>query len=236
MGCASSREQNIEESVIVQAEHVLRFTYLNVLDIDAAFRKYNCNGEVMQSHLIQTSKQLGFRIMNTADHMQIQQFYTSIRSEAGGYLLKDILLIAILLGRGKPEEKAKLVYEIFDTKCTHQLDIKDVSNEIVMRILSHCCKTLPELVEPAHIPAEHHMKLHRYRQKLVSSIGLAAEELNQKLVIRGKIISLDTFVEVFSQPSLATPSGIRQFVIEHRNHDRVLVSPRNPSPSRHLIN
>ena len=106
MGCTSGREVGAEESLILYAESGLNFAVIDVETLDITFRKYHCNGIMNQSQLIQTSQQLNFRILNVNDHRNIQKFYNTLKQKEG-YHLKDLLLISILLGKGKVNKKEK---------------------------------------------------------------------------------------------------------------------------------
>jgi hypothetical protein len=234
MGCASGREVCKEEHLIVQSEQMLKLNYVSVIDIDVAFRKYNRNGDILQSHLIQISNTLGFRYLNTPFNTKIQYFYSCIKNDSGSYPLKDLLLIAILLGKGKPSVKANLIYEIYDEYCTHQLDIDFVMTEIVERILKHSCITLLELVDPRSLHVEVNEKLQRYKKKLESVVGVATQEIRDHLVVRGNVISLDTFVEVFSNPIYSSSTSIRQHLISLRKKTHVQSLASDSLPTENL--
>lgn len=216
MGCTSGREVGVEESLILYAESGLNFTSIDVETLDITFRKYHCNGIMNQSQLIQISQQLNFRILNVSDHHNIQRFYKSLRKNEG-YHLKDLLLISILLGKGKVNKKARLIYEIFDEHFSHQLEYSIVKTEIILRMLNHSVNTLPLLVNDRVLEADIRTKLERKLKKLNEVIPFACESLAKQFCIRGNIISVGTFVEVLcEQPKLLCPMGIRKYLEESR--------------------
>ena len=227
MGCASSREQGIEERQITLAEQGLNFYGVKVVDLDSVFRKYNSNGYLSQSQLIHVSNQLNFRILNYGQNMNIQGFFQSIKTKRSDYDIKDLLLIAILLGKGSADVKARLIYEIFDEHLTHQIDIEEVKSEIISRMINHSVKTLPNLVCTQMTEADVEMKILKYKNKLLDMFSAAIEDLAKKLIIRGNIISQDTFVEVLStvyNGELVTTGGLRRFLQSLRNKDRIRLS------------
>jgi hypothetical protein len=216
MGCTSGREVGAEESLILYAESGLNFTAIDVETLDITFRKYHCNGIMNQSQLIQISQQLNFPILNVNEHRNIQKFYNSLKQKEG-YPLKDLLLISILLGKGKLNKKARLIYEIFDEHFSHQLEYEIVKNEIVYRMLNHCVNTLPLLVYDRFLEADVRSKLERRIRKLNEVIPFACEHLAKQFCIRGNVISVGTFVEVLcEQPKLVSPMGIRRYLEESR--------------------
>lgn len=219
MGCASIREPGIEERCIIQAENGLGFNKINVNEIDTIFRKYSSNGVITQSQLIHISNTLNFKILNTGNHSQIQSFFMNLRSEDGTYELKDLLLIGIMLGRGKSSTKAMLIYEAFDTSLTHQLDIQDVQKEILTRMIYHSSHTLPELVSSEIAFPDAEVKILKYKKKLFEMVEPAITQISSKLLIRGKVISQDTFVETFSgfyYGELVNSSGLRRYLLDLR--------------------
>jgi hypothetical protein len=219
MGCASSRELGVEEKAIVYAEGGLNFSKISAVEVDTVFRRNNCNGVIMQAHLIQMSNQLGFRILNSGCHMHVQGFYQTLKSAQGTYSIKDLLLLAILLSKGRADTKSRLIYEVFDPLCTHQLDISEVKKEILIRMLTLAANNLPKLVCSEQVASEAEMKIHKYIAKLLDTVDLALEQICEMLTIRGKIISQDTFVEVFSNfqyGQLVTTTGLRTFLLDTR--------------------
>ena len=237
MGCAGSREQDIEERHIIHAEQGLNFYSLKAVDLDSAFRKYNSNGYLSQSQLIHLSNKLNFKILNYGRNMHIQSFFQSIQSNEGNYDIKDLLLIAILLGKGDSAVKARLIYEIFDQHLTHQIDIEVAKKEIITRMINHSTKLLPNLVCSEMAEAEVEMKIHKYKNKILDMISPAIEELTQKLIMRGNVISQDTFVEVFStlyNGELVTTTGLRKYLQNLGNKDRIKVSGSSRRTSEHV--
>ena len=233
MGCASSRDLGEEERYIMFAEEGLRFHKLDAIDIDSAFRKYNNKGFITQSQLIYLSETLEFLILNCGPHGHIQNFFHSIATKEGTYDMKDILLVAILLSKGKSSIKAKLIYEIFDPCFTHQIDINEVKSEILFRMIDHSSRTLFNLVCSEMVKIETEGKIYKYKRKLKDSFEIALNDLASRLTIRGNIISQDTFVEVFSSYNngeLVTPTGIRKYLLMLRSTN---ASTRNSHSKNH---
>ena len=219
MGCANSRDVGVEERCITAAEQGLGFHKINVVDIDNVFRKYSSNGIVTQSQLIYISNSLNFRILNSGIHTHIQLFFQSQKKSEGNYELNDLLLIALMLGKGKPGLKAKLIYEMFDPQLTHQLEISEIKEKIVRKMISLSANALPSLVCSEFALPENEIKVHKYKKKIMDVVELAVEDLINKLLVRGKIISQDTFVEIFStylDGQLVTPTGIRKLLFDLR--------------------
>jgi hypothetical protein len=216
MGCGNSREVGVEESILVYAEGCLNLSKIDVDLLDISFRKYNHNGVVNQSQLIQISQNLGFRILNNKIHINIQRFFKALHQDKG-YQLKDLLLICILLGKGKVKKKSSLIYEIFDEHFSHQLEIETIKKELLERMFRHSISTLPLLVVDSQLSSEDRSKHFRRLKKLSEVVPFACETLARSLCIRGKIISVETFNEVFSEnPSLVTPSGLRNYLEKAR--------------------
>lgn len=235
MGCVGTRELGMEEKCIVNSERGLGFYNVKAEELDAAFRKYNSNGYMTQSQLIHISNKFNIRILNYGNHMHIQSFFSSLKANESNYNLKDMLLIAIMLGKGSSETKAKLIYEIFDTEYSHQLTIQVVKKEILTRMVVHSSRTLPNLVCSEMAEPELEMKIHKFKSKFEDFVEIAISELALKLTVRGKIISEDTFVEVFStyyNGELVNPSGIRKFLLSLRGKQKIKSSDRSTIESQ----
>ena len=216
MGCGNSREIGVEESVILYAESGLNLSKIDVDLLDISFRKYNHNGLVNQSQLIQISQNLGFRILNNKFHKNIQRFFNSLLNE-NSYKLKDILLICIILGKGKANKKSRLIYEIFDEGYSHQLEIEVIKKDLLERMFRHVATTLPALVDDSKLTVEERHKHFRRLKKLNEVIPFASETLARALCVRGKVISVGTFIEVFNeQPQLITSTGLRSYLEYNR--------------------
>ena len=110
MGCFESRLD--AEEALENAEKNLGFFDKPVELINTTIRKYSHKSKLNQAQLERISNQLSLTIFPA--NICVQAFLNYLKKSDNTYSLKELLVIGILLGKGPINEKAGLLYSVFD--------------------------------------------------------------------------------------------------------------------------
>ncbi|CAG9317757.1 unnamed protein product [Blepharisma stoltei] len=176
MGCIEARPSNSEEFAIENAELGLCFDKVNPLQVDLVLRKFSYNNKLNQGQLERTSGILGFRICNYGLNLKISDLWNKLRSRDGDINLEDVLIIGILLSKGKPEIKARLFFQIFDVGSQNIIEI-DIIREKIEKIIDISLETLGRLVVTGQSIHSNEIKNRMYIEELKKAKRYCVDEV-----------------------------------------------------------
>jgi hypothetical protein len=216
MGCTETKQIGSEERSVIAAEEGLGLYANTASRVDSIIRKYSSNSLINHTHLTRIAEVLNLTIINTAPHTRVEEFFRKIANKDGFYNLKDLLIIGILLSEGEKDEKARLIYQIYDENLTDSIPLSDIKNKMLMDLAGHSAKNLPVLVTNEQTPFSNVLKNEKYMQDLES---ILINVVNKVSALFGNVENLNEkkFVEIFSSlvgGSLVTGSGWRIFMME----------------------
>mmetsp|Transcript_12325 Transcript_12325/g.23393 ORF Transcript_12325/g.23393 Transcript_12325/m.23393 type:complete len:304 (+) Transcript_12325:370-1281(+) len=211
MGCTSSRTKlSAEETYLTTHEAELHYGDQHATQVDLVFRKYSYQSHVNPSQLQNAASKLNLRITNYSTFNLIEPFYNGLKQEGSIHLL-HLLLLGLFLAKGSVEEKARLLFEVYD-----DLNTEEVQAPVIKKILSDlydiAVNRLPKLVaEPHHADAGN---LRQYLAKIAHVKELAIEKAYKGIVGTGATVKKVAFVTSFSSDSfkaLLSTTGFRGY-------------------------
>ncbi|CAG9324452.1 unnamed protein product [Blepharisma stoltei] len=219
MGCAKSRPRSSEEVIISLAEEGLGFQDLNVNLIDNTFRKFSHMGRINQTQLKRIAKQLKINIVDYGPHTKINEMFYNLRKQEGEYFLKDLLIIGILLGKGSHQEKASLLFQVFDEISEGAIEVSRIRNQILKSMFEHCVNSLGNLVTPAQCSESLELKNKKYLDELRQIEADAIKKISDGLIADKtlKVIDEAEFVRAmceFEMGNLLSSAGFRMYFKE----------------------
>lgn len=121
MGCSESRTlSRPEETSLLKAQEALGLGRHSVEFIDQIIRKYSSFQHVNDSHLQSIQDRLQVHLSNYDNQTLITAAMSTLR-RSDGVMLKPLLILGIFAGEGNLNEKATLLYEVYDVECTQTL-------------------------------------------------------------------------------------------------------------------
>lgn len=216
MGCIEAKNSS-EETSILEAERVLNFHKQKSYKVDSIIRKFSLNGKVNSVQLSRIADHLNLQIYNTPPFMRIQDFYDKLKDTSGNYDIKDLLIIGILLSDGEPCTKAALLYQVFDEELTGHMDSMKVRRQLLEKVATYSCSTLPRLVSPEQSPTVNVIKNDKYIKDMMDIKDTCIASICERLCTNGPDITEITFTEVFrtfQHGLLTSSSGWRTFLTE----------------------
>jgi Ca2+-binding EF-hand superfamily protein len=119
MGCSSSRASRLEELVLIEAQEVIGFSKHKSSYIDQIIRKFSANSHVNERQLQLITQNLEISTTD-AEHLRISAAFDKLRGKAG-INVSQLLTMGILAGEGTNQEKAQLLFEVYDTACYDEI-------------------------------------------------------------------------------------------------------------------
>ena len=142
MGCFESRLD--AEEALENAEKNLGFFDKPVELINTTIRKYSHKSKVNQAQLERISNQLSLTILPA--NICVQAFLNYLKKSDNTYSLKELLVIGILLGKGPINEKAGLLYSVFDDFLEDSIERTRITGEVLKTISRISLEAMPNLV------------------------------------------------------------------------------------------
>ena len=112
--------------------------------VDLHLRKFSSNNRLNQSQLIDYLNTLSLIAWDNCK--PIMALYEQYQADPGQYLLKPLLITAIMLGNSLSHTKAKLIFEAFDISNSKKLTV-NTFYELIDLILDISIEKLPKLSE-----------------------------------------------------------------------------------------
>jgi hypothetical protein len=216
MGCTEAKTSS-EETAVLYAEKGLNLHSAEATQVDSVIRKYAYNGKVNLNQLCRIADSLGMNITNSPPNTNIEVVFSSLIASDGTYDLKDLLIVGILLAKGKPLIKACLLFQVFDEDLLNALPISLIKEEIMPKIFDICCVLLPKLVANEQSVVSNPVRNMKYIQDMSSAKHLCIEEVSSKILKNGEIVSESSFSYVlnqFAEGTLTTSTGWRRFAFD----------------------
>lgn len=205
-----------EEKSVIVAEEGLGFSEVNVTRVYSIIKKYSSNGTSNHKHLQRIGEVLGLQITNEAPHSKIETFYRKLSNKEGFYPLKDLLVVGILLAQGTVEEKARLIYQVYDETLTNSLPVSVLNTTMLKDLAYMSAQVFPLLVTNDQTPFSNVLKNEKYMQDLAKISEAAVLKVFSNFS-RFNTIDEDSFVYVFKRiadGTLMTSTGWRMFMME----------------------
>mmetsp|Transcript_23467 Transcript_23467/g.41606 ORF Transcript_23467/g.41606 Transcript_23467/m.41606 type:complete len:245 (-) Transcript_23467:827-1561(-) len=217
MGCADSRDKrHEEEDTLAVFENALKFNRQLTTSIDFGFRKYSYEGEISASQFAEACDKLHLQRVNTDQYPNIEAFYNKLRNENGKLILKKLLLLGVLLGKGTPHEKAQILFEIYDDTDAHVLEGLTVK-QMVDDMFDMSVNLLPTLV-PANCRGHDSQKVKYYIDRILYRCNKSKDMLRMALTEGAVRTRRDAFVGTLwkeERKQLLTAAGIREFCFKY---------------------
>lgn len=214
MGCLVSRKELcIEERTLISMEEQLEYSKIHVKTVESVIRKHSSEYKITLRQWSLIGEELQIKIRNNRQCPQATEFYCSyLENEC--FWMKDILILAILLSDGAIRTKAKLLFNVFDTKNEGFLDKKVFAG--LFDDLEKCTlKKIPLLVSNTTYPAASKSQIFYYISTLLFKIPQAKAAFIEIITGgRGKISSKQ-FQDVFDiteNALLLSTFGFRHFL------------------------
>ena len=119
MGCSGSRSDiTAEEATVINSEHVLGYSELEVTQIDLIHRKYSYAGKILEDQWKDIYISLDLAPNKAYTKQQVINFFDNFKSGPNIFSLKKLLILGILLGNGTIDKKAQLLFETQDVEGT----------------------------------------------------------------------------------------------------------------------
>ncbi|CAG9331423.1 unnamed protein product [Blepharisma stoltei] len=220
MGCSTSREDLSEEEIaIISVERYLGYSNCTCKLIDLMFRKYASNGTINSRQMQEIMVHLRLKARNTHECPHIEDFYEKFKLDDGNYDFKALLMLGICLSDGKPKEKAKLLFEIFDS--SNRKTITRESVEIMIKILlMNAIDFIPILCHESNLVPMYEKEITSYTEKIRVSKEKALGSVLRKFLGKDpescEEIELDEFLACFNHSDaqdLLDPQGLRTYVL-----------------------
>ncbi|OMJ86895.1 hypothetical protein SteCoe_11442 [Stentor coeruleus] len=142
MGCIEGRADTEEQ--LRTAEVELGFKDIPVDLINTTMRKYSYKSKINQAQLERINYQLKLSI--TPPNLYVQAFLNSLRKPDGTFSLREFLVLGILLGKGLPEEKASIMYQIFDEMLDDSIERNRLTGEVFKTMSKISIEITPHLI------------------------------------------------------------------------------------------
>lgn len=143
MGCFQSLG-TLEDSIKI-AEKSLGFEDCSCEEINNVIRKYSFKLKINQSQLERINTQLELRIFPLTYFTQC--FLGSLRKSDNTFCLKELQVLGIMLGSGTKEEKARLIYQVFDDLLSNSIENTRIAGEILVTMCKISTQAIPNLIK-----------------------------------------------------------------------------------------
>lgn len=217
MGCTSSRTKlSQEETYLVQHENELNYHKKPSLQADLVIRKYSYKETVNASQLRNTSERLGVLIANTGNFNKVEAFYNSLK-KGESIPLQTLLVLSLLLTQGSATEKARLLFETYDTLQQEELEHGSMA-AIINELFEISVVRLPILVNNFSTSEAGNLK--QYLAKIEHIKGAAIAKLVSSIAKGTEKVKRVAFIETLasdSMKSLLTTSGFRGYFFNEYN-------------------
>lgn len=219
MGCKLFRDDvNDEEIEYCNIEKQITFSKFTAEYLDLLLHKYSCSGFLNDKQwgiIVEILKLGSGRYIPS---VPIRQFYDSFKTEQG-YVQKDLIVLAGIMGTGDSAIKSKLIYQAFDI-----FDSKTLNENMIVDMFD----TIYNIsVEKIHVLAVSLIREHMLLETLeiyIDKLRNRKEKLKEKFIRaclnEKKNIILDRFVEVFEDPHMSillNSSGFRQALLADKS-------------------
>jgi hypothetical protein len=211
MGCAQTRQQSPEETSLTTQEKSLLFYNKTATNADFVFRKFSFKSKLNAAQLRNAATKLSIRIDNFSDFKQVKAFYESLRTDSDCIPLKSLLLLSVLLAQGSASDKARILFEVYDTTLLGEMEGPMVA-EIVADLFDVAVVKLPRLLGKSSDNETSSAKV--YLGKICHIKETAASKLTKAITEESLRVSKKSFIDSFNTEKLRevlTTEGLRAY-------------------------
>lgn len=134
-----------QETIIVNKEHIIPFPRSSARAINATISKYSKHGKLSRQEFLRAHDELGMSLKSEMEDpgSAIYRFYSNVR-EGNLFDVKSLILAGILLGSGSKQEKAEVLFNLYNDD--HDQDFeRDEVYRMLQQIVDMSAEYLPLL-------------------------------------------------------------------------------------------
>lgn len=196
MGCSTSRpELNSEEQLLTAHEAYMDYAQNHIVYADMVIRKNSPHLQLNQSQLIAVATQLRLKLDNIGPS-DIAAFYLKLKSSVGYYPLNSLVLTAFLLCYGSEDEKAKVLFELYDDRNSEVIDALKIGS-MANDIFEIACVHLPIIANGPQTSAADRMALKIYIAKIKYVKDQFVQRFASAFLKAGSRVNKKDFVSVY---------------------------------------
>ncbi|OMJ75183.1 hypothetical protein SteCoe_25730 [Stentor coeruleus] len=214
MGCAQTITKPTEEEAIVQAEQVLNMHTQNCSQLDITFRKFSLNGKLNALQFTRAANSLGVVTKNIGNFTRVTTTYNRLKDYDGNFLLINLIVIGILLGKESKETKAQILYQCMDNELLGYLYYHQVKNLIDL-LAKHSVDTLGGLVCDGQNPYSSELRNTKYLFDLNSVRKDVVEKISDFIMIGLEKVKEADFIErlvFYCEGRILRSTGFREIL------------------------
>ena len=216
MGIQDSRlKYNYDENTIDAAEKGLGIHEVNAKLLVEKLKAFSNNGVVNRNQLEFLAQKYSIHVDNYDRHIKITDMFRSlVRDNTQMTELNSLFMIVILIGKGSPKTKSKLMFKMFDPELQGKLSKHNV-DKLFRVIYWIAVEKLPELVSESKVQEGDLQRHEDYLFKLSSSKYLAHEDFMKRIMKNSHEIDKATFWERFTsinRGDLSNSIGFRLYL------------------------
>ena len=221
MGCGDShsdgpKNDDEEEAHLRELEAALGFQQHSSKHLDLYIRKYASSEDMNKNQYKLIGQKLNISLQNSEKLRTAAIYFSDLLFYKGIYDRTRLLIVAIMMGTGFAEEKAKLLFEIFDTEVRQEIQIMDATL-LVSVMAKVSIEEVERLVSYEVLSALTTKKLQAYLAK-INSVLTDVEKRMQETLFNGKDTHrLEGFVKAVSTQNgarMLSSRGIRKLAVE----------------------
>lgn len=192
MGCSCSKfEVLAEEKMIMSSEDSIGFNMHTSSKIDMYFRKYSMRGSMTPYQLQACFEELSIDISDSIERIHVKKFINSfIKFHTVNY--KKLLIYGILCGKANKEEKAELLFQLYDHECNFVISKEDMVcliNDIFSVSLKRCMYLFTSLFTLK----EHINIIKKYIYKCQTALPYCKSEAIKRIVSNNEQLDYETY-------------------------------------------
>jgi Ca2+-binding EF-hand superfamily protein len=214
MGCITSRNDiSPEETVVMDFETLLGYSTLSPSHLDKIHRKYSYNGKISDNQWKDICYTLNLAPNKIEASQHISNYYDKYRTEDNSFALNELLVLGILLSKGRPGEKAKLLFEVFDENASGGLGLGQI-HELLSVMVKVALELNPQVVVKDGVSDVGAQDLMKYFEKLNKGKEVAIEMAEKEILGKDGMVKSMEFVKALSgkMSYFVSPHGIRKYV------------------------
>lgn len=214
MGCITSRNDiSPEEDVVMDFETLLGYSALSPSHLDKIHRKYSYNGKISDNQWKDICYTLKLAPNKIEASQHINNYYDKYRTGENSFALNELLVLGILLSKGRPGEKAKLLFEVFDENGSGVLELSQI-HDLLSVMVKVAIELNPQVVVKDGVNNVGVQELTKYFEKLDKGKGLAIEMAEKEIMNKDGNVKSSEFVKALTgnMSYFVSPHGIRKYV------------------------
>jgi hypothetical protein len=211
MGCTNKPlDLSGEELLLTANENSMNYSTLNVVYADMVFRK---NAPHLVLNPSQFSSSAGLLGLNLGP--KVKSFYRGLQSATQTYSLNSLVITAFLLCAGTVDEKARVLFELYDDKQSEVLDaikLRGMASDL-HRV---ACELLPAVTNVKQLRSDERLAVQVYLAQVVYVKDLFIQKFTSSLLKSGSCITKQDFLAAYAEDwfsKTSTAYGLRSAVL-----------------------